>query len=78
MTSADSLLGGRSIVSWVCAIWFDARLDGLLAVLGLVDRLELTQRSEKDQVHFKLRMQTALPLRRVQKLRSKSGVPMKC
>jgi hypothetical protein len=39
------------------------KLDGLLAVLQWVDRLDLSQQSETGQVTFTLRLQTALPLR---------------
>jgi hypothetical protein len=39
------------------------RLDVLLTVLDWVDRVELTQRPEKGQVTFTLRVQTALPLK---------------
>jgi hypothetical protein len=39
------------------------KIDGLIAVLHLVDRLDLTQRSETGQVTFTLRVQTALPLK---------------
>jgi hypothetical protein len=39
------------------------KIDGLLAVLQLVDRLDLNQRPETGQVTFTLRVQTALPLK---------------
>jgi hypothetical protein len=39
------------------------RLDVLLSILEWVDRVELTQRPEKGQVTFTLRVQTALPLK---------------
>jgi hypothetical protein len=39
------------------------KIDGLLAVLQLVDHLELNQRAEGGQVTFTLRVQAALPLK---------------
>jgi hypothetical protein len=39
------------------------KIDGLIAVLQFVDRLDLSQRSETGQVTFTLRVQTALPLK---------------
>jgi hypothetical protein len=42
----------------------EGRVKGLCEVLGLLDRVEITQRSTSDQFHIRLRIRVTLPLRK--------------